>query len=109
MMPCRICGGALVSIRGRAPGAARRVVCPTCLAERMDLVREFFWGREYGSRLEVKRQANLARRAKPISLGIDEGGDSPAAQVAFLTIQAIERRERREAELERAWQALGRG
>lgn len=37
---CGICGGLLVEIRGRYPHTAKREVCPTCLAERMDQIRE---------------------------------------------------------------------
>ena len=34
---CGTCGCALVSIRGRHPGCANRIVCPTCLADRVDI------------------------------------------------------------------------
>jgi len=44
---CGICGGVMVSIRGKDPGEPRRPVCPTCLAERMDTIREMT-GRDYG-------------------------------------------------------------
>lgn len=37
---CGICGGPMVSIRPHVPKGERRVVCPTCLADRMDLIRE---------------------------------------------------------------------
>lgn len=40
MNGCGICGGQMVSIRGRYPKEERRNVCPTCLAERMDQIRE---------------------------------------------------------------------
>jgi thiamine pyrophosphokinase len=33
---CNICGGALVKIRGRYPKLPERIVCPTCLASRLD-------------------------------------------------------------------------
>lgn len=38
---CGGCGGALTAIRGRYPGSARRMVCPTCLADRLDIIREY--------------------------------------------------------------------
>lgn len=37
---CAICGGTMVLIRGRYPKEAQREVCPTCLAERVDQIRE---------------------------------------------------------------------
>ena len=37
---CPVCGGKLVTIRGKHPGNPRRVVCPTCLADRMDMIRD---------------------------------------------------------------------
>ena len=37
---CGVCGGQLVNIRGRYPRTEKREVCPTCLAERMDQIRE---------------------------------------------------------------------
>lgn len=39
-MSCGICGGAMVEIRCRYPQQEKRKVCPTCLAERMDQIRE---------------------------------------------------------------------
>lgn len=44
---CGVCGGAMVSVRGRHPRDERRVVCPTCLADRMDNIREMA-ARDYG-------------------------------------------------------------
>ncbi len=38
---CGICGSPMVSIRPRVPEGYRRVVCPTCLADRMYLIREY--------------------------------------------------------------------
>lgn len=35
LLGCKVCGGATVSIRGRYPGEVRRVVCPTCLADKL--------------------------------------------------------------------------
>jgi hypothetical protein len=37
---CNICAGKLIEIRGRYPKDPRREVCPTCLADRMDMIRE---------------------------------------------------------------------
>ena len=37
---CNACGGKMVEIRGRYPKQEKRLVCPTCLAERMDNIRE---------------------------------------------------------------------
>ena len=37
---CGICGGACVEIRPRMVKGDRRLVCPTCLADRMDLIRQ---------------------------------------------------------------------
>jgi len=45
--PCGICGGACVTIRGRFPMSDKRVVCPTCLADRLALIHELS-SREYG-------------------------------------------------------------
>lgn len=45
---CGICGGMMVEIRGQYPKEARRIVCPTCLAECMDRIHEES-GREYGT------------------------------------------------------------
>ena len=36
---CGICGGGMVFIRGRYPGMDKRIVCPTCLAERIDEIK----------------------------------------------------------------------
>ena len=37
---CGCCGSNMVWIRGRYPKTDRRLVCATCLAERMDQIRE---------------------------------------------------------------------
>lgn len=34
---CDVCGGKRVTIRGRHPGCEDRVVCPTCLADRIEV------------------------------------------------------------------------
>lgn len=46
-MNCGICGGQMVMIRGRHPQQPKREVCPTCLAERIDMIREMS-DRNYG-------------------------------------------------------------
>ena len=38
---CGICGCPMVSIRSARPKGPRRTVCPTCLQDRMDLIREY--------------------------------------------------------------------
>lgn len=47
LLGCAVCGGRMTEIRGRHPGDAQRTVCPTCLAERLDLIREMA-DRDYG-------------------------------------------------------------
>lgn len=37
---CLVCGGKLVMIRNRYPGMSPRNVCPQCLQERMDIIRD---------------------------------------------------------------------
>lgn len=37
---CGICGGTLVSIRGKYPQGEKRLVCPTCNTERLDQINE---------------------------------------------------------------------
>jgi ssDNA-binding Zn-finger/Zn-ribbon topoisomerase 1 len=37
---CPVCGGTLVSIRGRHPKGPKREVCPTCLADTLDDIHE---------------------------------------------------------------------
>ena len=44
---CDVCGGKLVEIRGRYPNEEKREVSPTCLAERMDNIREMA-DKDYG-------------------------------------------------------------
>lgn len=46
-MACGICGGQMYEIRSRYPHQPKREVCPTCLAERMDLIQEMSH-RDYG-------------------------------------------------------------
>lgn len=42
---CNICSGVQVLIRSRYPGGPMRLVCPTCLQERMDTINEMTaWG-----------------------------------------------------------------
>ena len=37
---CLVCGGKEVYIRGKHPGDEMRLVCPTCLMEKIELLRE---------------------------------------------------------------------
>jgi hypothetical protein len=37
---CPVCGGKMVFIRGRYPRSDKREVCPTCLQERMDNIKD---------------------------------------------------------------------
>ena len=37
---CPVCSGKLTAIRGKYPGDPQRHVCPTCLQERMDMIRD---------------------------------------------------------------------
>jgi predicted RNA-binding protein with PUA domain len=37
---CGVCGCSTIEVRGRHPGDPRRLVCPDCLASRMDQIRE---------------------------------------------------------------------
>lgn len=37
---CGICGGAMLEIRSRYPGQPQRQVCPTCLADIVDQIRD---------------------------------------------------------------------
>ena len=37
---CPVCGAAFAYIRGKHPGEDQREVCPTCLQERMDDIRD---------------------------------------------------------------------
>lgn len=52
MEGCAICGGKIVEIRGRYPKQENRKVCPTCLAERMDQIREVS-SPDYGQSYQV--------------------------------------------------------
>lgn len=50
---CNVCGGGLVSIRGKFPGSASREVCPTCTYEILEQIREMTdvsYGRAYQER-----------------------------------------------------------
>ena len=40
---CGTCGGMMVKIRGRFPKAPRRYGCPTCMADRLDMISEIAW------------------------------------------------------------------
>jgi hypothetical protein len=53
---CPTCGGKRVLIRGRHPKDDKRIVCPTCLQERLD---EIF---EVPVRLEEDQAVKLGRK-----------------------------------------------
>ena len=40
LVGCPCCGGKLTEIRGKYPGDPQRKVCPTCLADRLDMIRD---------------------------------------------------------------------
>lgn len=52
LLGCGVCGGRMVFVRGRYPGTDNRKVCPTCLADRMDMIRELT-SAEYGQAYEA--------------------------------------------------------
>lgn len=55
---CGVCGGKMTYVRGRFPMDDKRHVCPTCLADRMDLIREYCnpeYGRAFTSKEPSKR------------------------------------------------------
>ena len=52
---CGICGSVMIFIRGRYPKQDNRQVCPTCLAERMDNIKELC-DPEYGKAYTQKRE-----------------------------------------------------
>jgi len=45
---CEVCGGRKVSIRGKHPGDAERIVCPTCLQEMFEDMVETHMEEEEG-------------------------------------------------------------
>ena len=53
METCNICAGVLVTIRGKYPHSDKRVVCPTCLADRMDMINEMS-SKNYGQAQQEK-------------------------------------------------------
>ena len=62
LLGCGVCGGKMVEIRGRYPRDERRNVCPTCLAERMDMIRELT-AADYGMAHEAQPNAAMSDRA----------------------------------------------
>ncbi len=62
-MSCGICGGQMVNIRGRYPQDEKREVCPTCLAERMDQIREVS-SPDYGKSYQAEPMEPLKRLEK---------------------------------------------
>lgn len=41
MKGCHICGGVQVRIRGRTRLDSDRTVCPTCMADRLEIIRDY--------------------------------------------------------------------
>ncbi len=39
-MSCNVCAGKLVEIRGKHPKDPKRIVCPTCIQERLEMINE---------------------------------------------------------------------
>lgn len=50
---CGVCGGILVEIRGRYPNQPRRTVCPTCLADRIEMIEQIAT-KDYGKQYQAK-------------------------------------------------------
>lgn len=63
LLGCAICGGRIVEARGRHPGDAPRIVCPTCLADRLDMIREIA-APEYGRACSAHPNDKLRRGEK---------------------------------------------
>jgi hypothetical protein len=61
LLGCGMCGGKLVEIRGRHPQEKSRQVCPTCLAERMDQMRNIS-AADYGMAYEAHPNGELSDR-----------------------------------------------
>ena len=57
---CAVCAGQLVIIRGRTPQEEMREVCPTCLADRMDQIRQLT-DPHYGQAFEVRKGPNVEK------------------------------------------------
>lgn len=51
---CGSCGGNTVEIRGRYPGHEKRIVCPTCLKERMESISDIA-SEHYGQAAKVNQ------------------------------------------------------
>ena len=62
LLGCAVCGGRMTEARGRHPGDAPRIVCPTCLADKMDMIRELA-DRDYGRACSALPNAKLCRPA----------------------------------------------
>lgn len=60
---CDICAGRMIFIRGRHPGTDNRLVCPTCLAERMDSIRDMT-DPEYGKAYTATPPINKSKEQK---------------------------------------------
>lgn len=64
LLVCGVCGGKMVFVRGRYPGTDNRKVCPTCLADRMDMIRELT-SAEYGQTYEAHPNVPDQPRGNP--------------------------------------------
>lgn len=60
LLGCGVCGSKTVKIRGRHPGDNAREVCPTCLAERMDMINEMS-SAHYGMACEAQPNNALSK------------------------------------------------
>ena len=54
VLSCACCGGKMVYIRGRHPGMDNRLVCPTCMAETLDDIKERL-RTDYGQAMQKAR------------------------------------------------------
>lgn len=77
---CQTCGSKTVRIRGRYPRDPEREVCPTCLAERMDTIREVA-DRDYGRAYQVRpNKKDEGRGASPRTPRADGSGETGGAK-----------------------------
>lgn len=57
---CGVCGGQLVSIRGRYPKTEKRDICPTCAQERLETINEIS-SKDYGRAFQDKATPKAKR------------------------------------------------
>lgn len=70
---CAICGWKLVEARGKYPGYPTRLVCPTCLASRMDDIWDISHP-DYGKAFQAEPKAVLKGPA-PLAGGVALASD----------------------------------